>query len=52
MFNPNFREFCEKNPDKGMMGMFWSLYWRFFLCVSGIYIVIVLFLAVLGSLLN
>jgi hypothetical protein len=40
--NPNFKEFCEKNPDKGMIGMFWALYWRFVLVITGIYLLVLL----------
>jgi hypothetical protein len=40
--NPNFKEFLEKNPDKGMVGMFWALYWRFNLVILGCYLIVVL----------
>jgi len=36
-FNPKFSEFVKENENKGMLGMFWSLYWRFAILVALIY---------------
>jgi hypothetical protein len=39
-FNPVFRDFMIENPNKTLIGMFWSGYWRFMLIVTGISFVI------------
>ena len=36
LFNPKVKDFLEKNPKKTMIGLFWSLYWRFYIFMLGI----------------
>ncbi len=31
--NPNYKEFVEKHPEKTLLGMAWSQYWRFFVII-------------------
>lgn len=47
-FNPKFRDFIISNPDKTLLGMFWSMYWRFALVVAGISFVFGLLAGLIG----
>ncbi len=40
MFNPKIEDFMEDNPDITMIGLIWSLYWRFIVIMFGVYIVL------------
>lgn len=40
MFNPKVGDFMKDNPDQTMLGFFWSLYWRFYVVIFGVVIVI------------
>jgi hypothetical protein len=31
--NPHYKDFVEKHPDKTMIGLMWSLQWRFMVLV-------------------
>ena len=35
-FNPKFKDFLEKNPNKTLIGMMWAMYWRFAVIVIAI----------------
>jgi len=33
MFNPKVKDFLEAEPDKKMLSLAWSLWWRLFLVI-------------------
>lgn len=39
--NPEFKGFMEKHPDKTLLGLAWSLQWRFMLFVFALEILLV-----------
>jgi hypothetical protein len=39
MFNPKFKDFLEENNNITLLGLFWAMYWRFFVIVFGVGIV-------------
>ena len=44
--NPEYKDFMEKHPDKTMIGLTWSMWWRF--GILGFVCEIILFLAVIA----
>ena len=36
MFNPKLRKYMEENEDVTIMGMMWSMYWRWFIVIMGV----------------
>lgn len=50
--NPKFKDFVEQYPDKTMMGMGWSLYWRWMVLILAVEIGLALSLLVIGLLLR
>jgi len=47
-FNPKVKDFLEKNPDKTMIGFYWSLIWRFFIVILGIEIIVFSIIAIIS----
>lgn len=47
--NPKFKDFLEQNPNIGMLGMFWSLTWRFQLIFLGIYFAVVALIILISA---
>lgn len=52
MFNPKVKDFLEKNKDVSMLGLYWSLYWRFMVMVYGAILIATIFFLGLTTLLK
>jgi hypothetical protein len=37
-FNPKVEDFIKANPNKTLVGMAWSMYWRLWLVMIAIYL--------------
>jgi hypothetical protein len=51
-FNPKLNDFIRKDPDKTLIGFYWSMFWRFYLIVMGTYVGIILVAVILAKLLG
>lgn len=47
--NPKLSKFLEENPNIGMIGLMWSLQWRFTLVVYGVFFLAMCLFAAVGS---
>lgn len=36
MYNPKVSDFLKENKDITVMGLFWSMYWRWFIIMFGV----------------
>ena len=45
MFNPKVKDFLEDNENKTLIGLYWSMYWRFTVMVYGVIIIIGIIIA-------
>ena len=45
--NPKVKDFLEKNKDITVIGLWWSLYWRGVAVVFGVYLAVMLVVAIL-----
>lgn len=43
--NPEFKQFLDKHPDKTMIGLAWSMYWRFGIIILALELVLFLVIA-------
>lgn len=50
--NPKFKDFSERHPNKTMIGMAWSLYWRFALFFIALEILFGIGLILLAFIIN
>jgi hypothetical protein len=39
-FNPKVEDFLKESPNKTLLGLAWSMYWRWVVVIIGIYILI------------
>jgi hypothetical protein len=46
MFNPKLKDFLEENKNKTLIGFFWSMFWRFYVFLLGIYLACLVFIGI------
>lgn len=49
MWNPKVKDFLEKDPDKSLISLSWSLFWRLQLIFFGIYIGFWIIIGIIGA---
>ena len=47
-FNPKFKDFMDKHPDKTVLGVGWAFYWRFMILAFVIEALVFIFFVVVG----
>ena len=50
MFNPKITDFLKDNKDVTILGLWWSMLWRFYVALFGIYLALILLVVILSAL--